>query len=546
MKRLFIYSIASLLFCMQALAEEDLNSALKRAQYLLNGTIPGDDDFATSAVSKQAYDAAVRAMIEDQRFYDAALRYHEKVLGVGLPDEYIGELIKEDIDGKQDKFASITCDRITGPSERFVCAWSKDYEKGRGTGCPVSSEIAASVFWYPGIAAWVCPSVINNCGHDLSKCFIQFADENAARNAELGATESFDSRFAVIKSLSRQAAGMATAIAVENYPYTKILEPGLTAIDGAIAHFYQQEHHFKISDLNIDPEVLNLIPSLSLTDTRFRLLKTSGNTTSHGGVISSFGWLRRYDKNRTRANELYKRLLCREFTAELPAIFPQDPGNLREAPGCADCHSVLDPLADFFAAWGEGAGIYESNPEYISTSFAGCNGSTVAELASCVQQLPGFKTCTVQNVWHWLMGRGFYTDEEPLRDGLVSYFETTNFSFKELVYAISTHPAFVDGQRTNALVTDPLAAPPLGEIPTVEVSCEETIDYATDIAPLSANLCEQCHSDGSSRQSLTTEAAWQSLGRAAVGMMFSGSMPPGGFNDDVQTLANNVQCWLEQ
>ena len=48
-------------------------------------------------------------------------------------------------------------------------------------------------------------------------------------------------------------------------------------------------------------------------------------------------------------------------------------------------------------------------------------------------------------------------------DGLASYFETTDYSFRELVYAIATHPAFVEGGRTDAIVTDPLAEPPLGD-----------------------------------------------------------------------------------
>ncbi|MFY7930222.1 MAG: hypothetical protein ACOVS5_15215, partial [Oligoflexus sp.] len=176
---------------------------------------------------------------------------------------------------------------------------------------------------------------VKACGQDLSNCFIRSNNEGEARNSELGTTETFDSRYAVIRSLGRQAAGLATAVAVENYPYTKILEPGLTALDGAIAHFYNQKHHFRIGELNLDPEIVDIVRKTSFTDTRFRLLKTSNYDYASAGVMTTFGWLRRYDKNRTRANELYKRLLCREFTADLPRVFPQDPGNLRVAPGCA-------------------------------------------------------------------------------------------------------------------------------------------------------------------------------------------------------------------
>ena len=148
---------------------EDDNQALRRAQYLLNGTIPTDQEFSSNAASREAYRNAVRTMVQDDRFYDMVLRYHQKIFGVGLPDEYLEELLNEDIDGKTDKFASITCFRNSGANSRFRCAWTSQLEDSNGVGCPSSWEQAASVFWYPGITAWVCPSVLNTCGHDLSK-----------------------------------------------------------------------------------------------------------------------------------------------------------------------------------------------------------------------------------------------------------------------------------------------------------------------------------------------------------------------------------------
>lgn len=530
-----------------SLADTDYNQALRRAQYLLNGTIPTDEEFSTNAASQDAYRAAVRTLVTDDRFYDAVLRYHQKIFGVGLPDEYLTELTNEDIDGKTDKFASITCFRSWGANARFKCGWSSNIAENRALGCPSSWEVAASVFWYPGISAWVCPSVLNTCGHDLSRCFIQHWNADEAKNSELGTTETFDSRYAVMNSLSKQAAGIATAIAVENYPYTKILEPGLTAVDGAIAHFYLQNHHFKIDQLNLNPQVLEMVPQLSLTDTKFKLIKAGGDNYARGGIISAFGWLRRYDKHRTRANELYKRLLCRNFTADLPAVFPQDPGNLRVAPGCSDCHSVLDPMADFFLAWGEGADIYEGSTAQTDTFFGSCTGSTVQDLATCIQSLPGFGTCTVQNVWEWFMGRKFYKDEEALRDAFTDYFVTTNYSFKELVYAMATHPAFTEGTRSDSVVTDPLEDPPLGEAPSVTLDCTTPVDYTTQIAARSTTYCNTCHnSSSSSRQDLTTEAQWLSLGSAAAGMILSGQMPPGALTSDLVAFGQDVQCWLEQ
>ena len=527
-------------------ADPDYNKALRRAQYLLNGSNPTDEQYNRVNGDLDAFRQSVREMILDERFYNSVFRYHERILGIGLPDEYLTELISDHIDGKSDKFAAITCFRSSGANGRFRCDWSSQIEDRRAGSCPPSQEVAASVFWYEGLSAWVCPSVVNACGYDLSRCFVQYINEEEAQNSELGTTEAFDSRYAVIKSLSRQAAGLATAIVVENYPYTKILEPGVTAVDGAVAHFYQQEHHFKINELNLNPQVIELLPQMSLTDTRFKLIKTGGDNYAQGGVISSFGFLRRYDKRRTRANELYKRLLCREFSAELPAVFPQDPGNLRTAAGCQDCHSVLDPLADFFQAWGEGAEIYRSHGNRVSTNFGTCEGNSLESLARCMQGLSGFSTCTVQNVWKWMMGRTFYKSEEGLRTQLNSYFQTTGYSFRELVYAVATHPAFVEGARSDAAVTDPLEEPPLGEFVANDVECTTTINYATDIAPVSAQYCDNCHTGSGNRQSLTTEAQWQSLGETAVGMILSRQMPPASNSPALIEFADKVTCWLRQ
>jgi hypothetical protein len=527
-------------------AAEDLPSALRRSKFLLNGSMPLDAEFKTDAQNQDTYRNAVRSYLDSDRFYDAALRYHERVLGVGLPEDYMEELLRDDIDGKQEKFATITCGRFAEGKGRFICGWSSLIAQRKGTGCAQASERPVSVFWYPKIVAWVCPSVVNACGQDLSKCFVRSSEENEARNSELGTTENFDSRFAVMRSLSRQAAGLATAVAVENYPYTKILEPGLTAVDGAIAHFYSQKHHFRINELDLDPEILSILSQVALPDTRYKLLKTSRSNSNTGGILSTFGWLRRYDKNRTRGNELYKRLLCRDFTSDLPRVFPQDPGNLRETEGCKGCHATLDPLADFFKAWGEGADLYSGRQALVSTEFAGKQGTTLADLANIIRSDEAFATCTVQNVWSWLMGRKFYTDEEPLRTAFKDYFIRSQYSFKELVYAVATHPAFMEAARSDAIVTDPLTAPPLGTVPeSVATSCDRSYTYAADIAP-NITLCTSCHRSGTSRQSLESEAQWGIWGNTAVQMMGSGQMPPGPSNSQVQTLRKAVQCWKEQ
>ncbi|NRA46690.1 MAG: DUF1585 domain-containing protein [Oligoflexales bacterium] len=534
-------------FSSHGLADVDVERALKRAQYLLNSSIPSDADF-TRVNSNEAYRTEIRRLLEDEEFYHVMLRYHQTLFGVGLPIEYMDELLKDDIDEKVNKFAQIKC----GTSDdRLSCHWASEDEQSKVSSCPKSWEEPVSIFWYPGLVAWVCPSIVRSCGNDLSRCFIEYDDDETAANSELGTTEAFDSRYSVIKFLSKQSAGIATAVVVENYPYTKILEPGLTAVDGAIAHFYRQRHHFKLEELNLSQSLLDLVDSIPLTDTKFHLIFTGSDAYELGGIISTFGWLRRYEKNRTRANQLYERLLCRQFTAELPKIFPQDPGNLRETPGCAGCHATLDPPADFFLSWGEGGELYQGQQATTVTTFGGQSGSSISDLSNIIRADNAFATCQVQHAWEWLVGRKFDVEEANVRTALTNYFMTTNYSFKELVYAIITHPTFMDGQRVSGLVEDPLSEPPLGEAPGENElpECDTQIVFETDIAP-KVSRCVDCH-DGSNRLSkLETEEDWDKVAATAISMMTSGEMPPEqsgpprvGPNFE---LKEAVRCWIER
>lgn len=537
----------SVFFTTSVNAEEDLKLGLRRAKYLLSGEMTSDADFDAYAATFDDYRRAVRSYIDSDNFYNAALRYHERIFGVGLPLDYLDELKRDD--SRNAKFAKLRCAKDN--SDRFHCSWASQ-EKGRvrTAECPDEWLQPVGVFWYPTITAWVCPSVARTCGSDLSRCFIEYADEDVARNSELGASEIYDSQFTTIKSLSRQSAGMAAALVTENYPYTLILQPGLTAVDGAVANFYSQKHHFKIESMHIPNDVMSLLENVRFTSTRFRLVNT-GPSYESGGILTTFGWLRRYEKNRTRSNQLYERLLCRKFTSELPKVFPADPGNLRETEGCKGCHATLDPLSDFFKVWGEGGELYNGAGSAVDTTFAGQQGKYVSDLANIIRSDKAFATCTVQNVWKWTMGRGFYHSEADLRSALTTYFINTKYSFKELVYAIVTHPNFLEGSRGDALVTDPLEDPPLGEIPKVTTRpCTTTIDYAANIAP-KISQCTTCHGASSApRQDLSSQTQWTKLGKTAVGMMASGSMPPGQSGPPTQgavfELKEAVRCWLEQ
>jgi hypothetical protein len=440
------------LLCMLGTLEVEAASArsVRRATQLLSGRMPTDAELASATTTDAGYRELVRSLVMGDQFYDAALRYHERVLGVGLPEEYLKELERDDIDGKAQKVAKLTCKRST--NNRLYCAWRNADKKTTST-CQAADQHPVAPFWKNGLVLWVCPSVSHACGADLSKCSIEFPDNAAeARYSEIGTTDVFDSRRSMLKSLSRQAAGIATAVAVANYPYTKIMAPGLTAVDGILSVFLQQSFQFDVTKVHANESLLQQIKAIPASQSRFQLIYT-GNAYETAGVLSTFGWLRRYEKNRTRANQLYERLLCRKFTSELPRVFPQDPGNLRTTPGCSGCHATLDPLADFFGVWGEGGGLYSGLSSARDASFIGKSGTSLADLANIITADEAFAACTVNHVFEYLMGRKFRIAEANLRQSLTDYFIGSNFSFRELMYAVATHPGFTVNSRSDANIT---------------------------------------------------------------------------------------------
>ena len=153
------------------------------------------------------------------------------------------------------------------------------------------------------------------------------------------------------------------------------------------------------------------------------------------------------------------------------------------------------------------------------------------------------------------MGRKFFKSEEPVRDALTDYFTQTKYSFRELVYAVSTHPTFTSGKRADATVTEPLDQPPLGKAPDANSfigKCKDTYTFAADILPklTGETNCRTCHTAEAGRQLLNTEQDWKRLGKSTVDQMSSGSMPPGQSGPpaagQVYDLKEAVRCWLEK
>lgn len=535
---LTLFLITTALLTQDIKAKENIPMGMRRGSYLLNFTFPTDEEYS-KVKSKDDYYQYIRSLLDSDKIYDSLLRYHVRLLGIGLNQDVIKELYSDSIDGKSSKIAKLKCSQTQG---KIQCDWVDN----TGT---CSQKQPTVPFWYEKVSVWVCPSVTSICGSDLKKCFIQWSNPLEAKEIEFGASEIYDSQVAIIRSLSRQAAGIATALIQENYPYTQILHPQVTAIDAPIVNLIHQPHHFDFEKLHIPNELKSQVEKEEDIPLKFKLV-IMDQRPEQGGILSTIGGLRRFEKNRSRANWIYNKLLCRKFTDSLPVVFPQDPGNLQTTPGCMGCHATLDPLSYFFSTWGEGANLYGDNQSTRDSTFIGKTGQGLTDLSQIIKDEEGFATCTVQNVWEWMMGRGFELKEASLRDILKDYFISTRYNFKELIYAIATHPNFFVDERSDGLVGQPLESPALGKVPTQTLApCPTGITFSKDIQS-KITLCTACHnSSQSARQPLETEAQWRDLRSTIIPIMSSGSMPPGQLGPPVAgsgsvfDLKEAVRCW---
>jgi len=97
----------------------------------------------------------------------------------------------------------------------------------------------------------------------------------------------------------------------------------------------------------------------------------------HSGLLTSPGFLLRFQTNRARATQYYTKFLCQPFKAPaggLPPVKPEDVfvTDLQVRAGCSYCHAILEPAASYWGRWVEvGAGFREDGdyPDFNDDCF---------------------------------------------------------------------------------------------------------------------------------------------------------------------------------
>jgi hypothetical protein len=269
----------------------------------------------------------------------------------------------------------------------------------------------------------------------------------------------------------------------------ELLTSRATTINGPLALFYRTMANatccgatgdlfgYTTPDPLFDPKAVP--PNIVVQDTTTWV--TVADRGPHAaGVMTMPIFLLKYGTRRQRAHAVYTAFVCKDFVANNVKLQASQESDLTKRPGCATCHTRLEPLSAYFTRIQEGSWTYLpaqnfplsldrckfANPKQMN---GGCNvyydpafttashtvlrgaysSAANAEagpqgLAKEITSSPEFAPCVVKNVAQSLLGRPLSTDDEAWRADMAKTFVDSGYRMRALVRAIVTSPAYRD------------------------------------------------------------------------------------------------------
>lgn len=316
------------------------------------------------------------------------------------------------------------------------------------------------------------------CGPNLAWCDYRAGDLNVERM--------------VGDSLNGQLMQIIRWVIDEDRPYHEILTTRRSYINGPLAHYYKYQMELASTiDLSPAPVEEIFLPDLRWDDPTWVPVL---HGPEHSGILTAYGFLLRFQTNRSRVNRFYNAFLDSYFDASKAtgaANCVDEGADLTKRCYCQNCHLAVEPWAAHWARWKQQGGGYLSPAQYpvydqvcedcartgIGSCPTRCRNDYVVETVPedrlpYLGKLRGYEFLRegdeinadagprlwverslqsgalaqgiVSKLWQRLMQRPFGDNKADLaiRDQLVSEFVTSNYNLRVLVKAIVTQPAY--------------------------------------------------------------------------------------------------------
>jgi hypothetical protein len=483
--------------------EVDAHQLLRRLSLDLRDKIPSDEEYAALEGEASVPPATVQEFIESDDFAAAMRRYHELMFWpnvsnvrlsnqnatLGIKNEGPALRIQSTTKGKTFRGGDGNGNCGDFQHTQFDPAFPGQFRPKPGV---AEGWRMVAPYWDPATPVKVCafdaqetasdegvacntPEAINKkgcgCGPDLRFCY---------------GPSSVTSK--LILSSLREQLGRAVDDVAAGAPYTDMLLSTKAWQNGAIA--FWKKHLADNLSFNVTynaPDPDEEIASKAFTDETWTLVDRKG---LHAGVLTSPGYLLRFQTARGRANRFRITFMCEYFVppAELePAAGCDDATtDLTQRCNCQYCHSKLEPMAAFFGQFAEAGTTlmtdFSTFPRmnedckgktsqfcrrfYVTDADAHNAGSLIAyqyadvhadieknledgprAMAQSIIDDGTFAHCTVRKVFTHLVKRdiraqGAESEELALLETLASGFEQSSYSLPWLVREIVSLPQY--------------------------------------------------------------------------------------------------------
>lgn len=319
-----------------------------------------------------------------------------------------------------------------------------------------------------------------SCGCGPGMAFCDWAGDGLNVQDEVG------------RSFSEQTLQIVRWVIAEDRPYHELLTTRMSFVNGPIVHYFKNQIALaSLIDLQPIPVDPIFLPDIPYTDTEWYPILQG---EEHAGILTSYGFLLRFQTNRSRVNRFYNAFLDSAFDAsksEGSDDCVNEGADLTKRCYCQNCHVAVEPWAAYWGRWRQQGGGYLSAERYpiydalceqcartgASSCPQYCRNEYVIETVPADREpylgyLRGYEFLKPEHAIHteagprlWVerslqdgaLARGMVsklwkhfaqrelTDSQAdraLADELFRVFVNSNYNTKALVKAIVTHPTY--------------------------------------------------------------------------------------------------------
>jgi hypothetical protein len=292
------------------------------------------------------------------------------------------------------------------------------------------------------------------------------------------------------QSLLDQQMRVIDQVIAADRPYEDILLEPAVETNGPLAHYLTKQTGLTFDLYGAEHESAPIPANIPYSDVdTWHSVTRSGR---HSGILTTPGYLLRFQSNRQRAHRFYNVFECSSFIPNGPLPSPFEAcskhEDLTKRCGCDACHQGLEPMA---AHWGRFAEygfapiddeiypkvlgpsctqpfnsieqlfrcvrFYEIDPVGEELEFAYNLNAYVFRRGEDLQNIEigprklaqtsiesgRFASCTARKMWTHLMRRAPTTDEETsVLPDIIDAYEAGGNTLRSMVKAIVTHPAY--------------------------------------------------------------------------------------------------------